>query len=585
MRGGNDMFKIRTYIKPYRISAGFAILFMLLELVAELWHPIFMAKIIDEGILQKDFPIIFKWGGVMVGLSLFGFLSGITNSFFSSHVSQSFGYDIRQSVFSKIQAFSFANFNRFPTSSLITRMTNDVTQLQQTVFASLRIMMRAPLLVLGGAIMALTVNVKLALILVIVIPALTFFLIWMMRKAGALFRGVQQRLDHVNLVMRENLIGIRLIRAFLKKKHEVNRFTGANEELRDKTIYAYRLIEVTLPVLVLVMNVSIILILWLGGRGIESGSASAGDVVAVVNYATRVSAAISMFTFIIMNFSRAQASTHRIKEVMETEIDLTESDELHESSAITAGKIEFDHVFFKYPGTDEEVLEDITFTVDAGQRMAILGSTGSGKSSLFQLVPRLYDTTGGTVLIDGRCVEKMKIEELRKQIGFVPQEALLFSGTVADNIAWGKENAGEEEIINAAKDAQIHDTIMKLPNQYDTVLGQRGVNLSGGQKQRLSIARALVRKPKILMLDDSTSALDLKTEANLLKALKNYSCTTLIITQKISTALQSDIILLLEDGKVIGKGTHDELIESSRLYQQIFASQFGEESLKNVQTS
>ena len=579
------MFKIRTYIKPYKVTAGLAILFMLLELVAELWHPIFMAKIIDEGILKKDLPVIMKWGGVMVGLSLFGFLSGIINSFFSSYVSQSFGYDIRKSIFEKIQAFSFANFNRFPTSSLITRMTNDVTQLQGTVFASLRIMLRAPLLVLGGAIMALTVNVKLALILIIVIPALTLFLMWMMKKASFLFRNVQKKLDYVNLVMRENLIGIRLIKAFLRKKHEINRFTNANEALMDKTIYAFRLIEVTLPTLVLVMNVSILVILWLGGKGIESGSVTAGDVVAIVNYATRVSAAISMFTFIIMNFSRAQASTERIKEVMDTEIDLIDAEDLHKSSEIVSGKIEFNQVFFRYPDTNENVLEEITFTVEAGQTMAILGATGSGKSSLFQLIPRLYDTTAGKVLIDGQGIERMKLEDLRKQIGFVPQEALLFTGTVSDNIAWGKENAAEEEIIKAAQNAQIHDTIMKLPNQYETALGQRGVNLSGGQKQRLSIARALVRKPKILMLDDSTSALDLHTESKLLQALRNYSCTTLIITQKISTALQSDIILLLEEGRVIGKGTHEELIQTSTLYQQIFASQFGEEKLQNVQTS
>lgn len=562
---------------------GVAWFFMLTELVVELWHPMIMAKIIDEGVLKKDLSVVLTWGGVMVGMSLIAFTAGLLNSFYAAHTGQSFGYDVRRRLFEKIQAFSFSNFNRFPTSSLITRMTNDVTQIQNTVFMSLRIMLRAPLLVIGGAVMALLVNVKLAIIFLIAIPLLVFFLLWVMRRAGSLFRSVQMKLDAVNGVMRENLTGMRLIKAFLRWQHEVKRFTKANENLKNRTTSALRLIEATMPVLLLVMNLGVMGILWFGSIEVNSGGADVGEVVAIINYATKITTAIGMFSFIIMAFSRARASGQRIAEVFDTEIDLHDTKEMDVTLGLPFGKIEFDSVSFHYPGTDNPVLQDISFTAQPGESIAILGATGSGKTSLFQLIPRLYDADSGSVLIDDRRVQSIKLETLRKHMGFVPQEALLFTGSVRENIAWGKEDATMDEIIEAAKDAQIHETIMKLPKQYDTRIGQKGVNLSGGQKQRLSIARALVRKPKILLLDDSTSALDLKTEAKLLSALRKYSCTTLIITQKISTAIEADKILLLEDGRLLVEGSHETLLMHSPLYQQIYQSQFGEESLRNAQ--
>jgi ATP-binding cassette subfamily B multidrug efflux pump len=579
------MLKVLAYLKSYRLPMVIALLLMLVELVVELWHPLLMAKIIDDGIMVQDLSVVLKWGGVMVGVSFIAFAAGIINSFYSAQVSQGFGFDVRKSLFGKVQSFSTVNLSHFPTSSLITRMTNDVTQIQNLVFMGLRIMIRAPLLIVGATIMALLVNVKLALILVVTMPLLLLFLLWIMKKGVTLFRSVQEKLDAVNGVMRENLTGIRLIKAFLRWKHEVKRFTAANEELKNKTVTALRVIELTMPVLMLVMNLGILVILWVGSFQVNTGGVKIGEIVAIVNYATRVMFAFSVFSWILMAFSRARASASRISEVISTDVDLIDPENADPSARIEKGKVVFDSVSFHYPDTQASVLESISFTAQPGQTIAILGATGSGKSSLFQLIPRLYDVNDGKILIDNTDVRNMQLEMLRNRIGYVPQEALLFSGTVKENISWGKENASMEEIIEAAQSAQIHDTIIKLPKQYDTVLGQKGVNLSGGQKQRLSIARALIRKPRILLLDDCTSALDLKTEAKLLQALENYSCTIFIITQKISTVIEADSILLLEDGKLSAEGEHNYLLTNSPLYQKIYHSQFGEEGISNVKAA
>ncbi|WP_223702655.1 ABC transporter ATP-binding protein [Sutcliffiella deserti] len=577
------MGKVFSFLKPYKLAVGIALILMLTELVVELLQPLLMAKIIDDGILQEDLDVVMKWGGVMVGLSFVAFLAGVINSFFAAHVSQSFGYDIRKGLFGKIQSFSFANFSLFPTSSLITRMTNDVTQIQNTVFMSLRIMLRAPLLIIGGVVMALIVNFQLALFLVIGVPVLFVFLVFVMKKGGAMFKAVQEKLDGVNNVMRENLGGIRLIKAFLRKNHEIKRFDNASEELKDQTIFALRLMEITMPVLLLIMNLSILAVLWFGSAGVNTGSVQVGEVVAIVNYATRITGALTIISFIIMAFARAKASAHRIADVLDEEIDLVDKEGIDLKETSLNGEVHFDSVSFHYPNTETPVLQNINFRVEAGATVAIMGATGSGKSSLFQLIPRLYDVNDGTIFIDQKDITDLPVKALRRQIGYVPQEALLFSGSVKDNLGWGKEDATLEEIIQASKDAQIHDTINRLPNKYDTVLGQKGVNLSGGQKQRLSIARALIRKPRILMLDDSTSALDLTTEAKLLKALKTYQCTTFIITQKVSTAMEADKIMLLEDGEMLEEGSHEYLLENSTLYQKIYQSQFGVEVAEHVE--
>jgi ATP-binding cassette, subfamily B, multidrug efflux pump len=581
---GDKMSKVLHFLNPYRIAVGIALFFMLTELAVELWQPLLMAKIIDEGIMEKDISVILTWGGFMVFLSIVAFASGILNSFYAAHVSQSFGFDVRQRLFEKVQSFSYANFNKIPSSSLITRLTNDVTQIQNTVFMSLRIMMRAPLLIIGGLVMSFVVHPKLALFLAVVVPILFVFLIWFMNKGRRMFKIVQEKLDGVNSVMQENLAGMKLIRSFLRRNFEGRRFEDANVELMKHTSSVLRVMEVTMPVLLLLMNISILGVLWFGSIEVNTGGAQVGEVVAIVNYSMRITSALSVFTFIIMAFSRARASAERITDVFETAV-VMKDDGKNTEKELTIGEVEFQNVSFQYPETSSYVLKDISFKAEAGETIAIMGATGAGKTSLFQLIPRLYDVTEGAVLVEHLDVREWKQDSLRNAIGLVPQDSILFTGSIAENIRWGMETANIDEIKQAANDAQIADTISKLPEEYETKIGQRGVNLSGGQKQRISIARALVRKPSILLLDDSTSALDLRTEAKLLEALKNYSCTTLIITQKISTAMSANQILLLEDGRLIAKGTHSELIENSGLYRKIYESQNGKGLQEHVETT
>ncbi|MDN4075141.1 ABC transporter ATP-binding protein [Fictibacillus terranigra] len=574
--------KVISILKPYRVQIAVALFLMLVELAVELLQPLLIARIIDNGIMKKDLGVVMVWGGVMIGLSLCAFAAGVSNSFYASHVSQNYGYNLRKELFTKIQAFSFENFNQFPATSLITRMTNDVTQMQNTVFMSLRVMLRAPLLIIGGLVMSFIIDARLAIFIAVAVPVLFVFLMWVMKKGGALFKSVQENLDRVNGVMRENLSGIRIIKAFLRSRHEVKRFTEANRKLKSNTAFALRLMESTNPILLLVMNIAILCVLWFGSVQVNTGGGKIGDLVAVINYSTRITSTFSIFSWIIMAFSRAKASGSRISDVLNTEVDLVAPVDSVITRPDFKGEIEFQGVSFHYPGTKKQVLKDISFKAEPGETVAVMGATGSGKSSLFQLIPRLYDVDEGKILLDGMDISRLKLEHLRNAIGLVPQEALLFTGTVKENITWGKENATEEEIKISAENSQIAETIASLPKQYETRIGQKGVNLSGGQKQRLSIARALVRKPKILLLDDSTSALDLKTEGKLLGALKHYPSTILIITQKIATAMEADKILLIENGMLLMEGKHEDLLLRSSLYQQIFQSQFGEESLKHA---
>lgn len=577
------MEKVISYLKPYRWAMFMAWVLMLVELAVELWHPMFMANIIDEGILKQDLNAVMKWGGIMIGMSLLGFIAGITNSFFSAHASQGVGFDVRAAVFKKVQSFSFNNLAQFQTSSLITRLTNDITQIQNTLFMSLRVALRTPLLIIGGVTMAFFVNIKLALILIVPIPVLVVLLFWMMRKTGKLFRLVQDKLDRVNNVMQENLTSMRLIKAFIRKDFEEKRFGTANEDLRKHTVKTLRLVELLGPLLLLIMNLAILFILWFAAADVHQARINVGEVVAIVNYGFRITMALSMLSWIIMAFSRGKASSGRINEILQTSVDLEDNASALSDKRIRAGKVKFQNVSFKYPGTDNFVLRNISFTANPGETIAVMGATGAGKSALFQLIPRLYDVNEGFIEIDDFDIRNMTLTSLRKQIGFVPQESILFTGSVESNIAWGKEDASHEEMIKSTKDAQIHETIQRLPKGYQTKVGQKGVNLSGGQKQRLSIARALVRTPKLLFLDDSTSALDMKTEAKLLEALEKYDSTIFIITQKITTAMKTDQILLLDEGELVACGTHEELMKSSALYQKIYTSQFTKGGLADVQ--
>lgn len=567
------MRTIFAYAKPYKWPAMIALLLMLLELSVELIQPLLIQKVIDDGILAGDETVILKWGSAMMVLAFVALFSGVINSYFAAHVAQGYGYDLRQALFRQVQAFSMATFLRFPTAGLITRLTSDVTMTQNILFMGLRIMMRAPLLVIGSLIMAFFVNVKLALLLVAGAPFLVIFLYFMAKKGVGYFAGVQQRLDRVNRVIQENLQAVRLIKAYLRGIYESSRFSRVSDLLRKDTVKAMRMMELILPVLLLVMNGSLMAVLWFGAVEVQDGGVQVGELVAIVNYAMRMTGAFSMFAFIIIAFSRAKASAERMEEVLLANEDL----EIHttESSGLKRleGDLRFDNVSFNYPGKPAPILDDVSFHVAAGEKLAIMGATGSGKSTLLNLIPRIFEATSGNVFVGGTEVKDWALKDLRDTIGLVPQQSILFTGSILENLSWGDTEAQVDELELAAKKAQIHESIDLFPQKYGTRVGQKGVNLSGGQKQRLSIARALVRKPSILILDDSTSALDVKTETALWDALAGEEATMLVVTQKIRTAQGADKILLLNEGKVAGYGTHDDLMEQSMLYRKIAQSQ------------
>ena len=556
------------------MPACIALMLMFVELAVELTQPLLIRKIIDEGIVAKDVHTVGVWGAIMLALAFLAFIAGILNSFFSGYAAQNFAYDLRNALFRKVQSFTMTTFLRFPSAGLITRMTNDVTQVQQVFFMSLRIMLRAPLVVVGSLIMAFYVDASLAVYLVLGVPILAIFMYLMVKKSISQFAAVQRRVDRVNRVIQENLQAMRLVKAYLRGLYEASRFEKIANALKKDTSSALRLMEYIQPLLLIVMNVAMLAVLWFGAEQIQHGQTQIGDIAAIINYTMRMTGSFSMFAFIIMLFSRAKASADRMEEILligEGVEDVIAHSHLEKPSQ--NGEITFENVSFKYPQTDQYVLKNISFTCGQGEKIAIMGATGSGKSTLLQLIPKFYDVKEGRILIDGVDSKEWKVENLRYAIGYVPQRSLLFTGTIFDNVTWGKTDASLEEVEKASKQAQIHDSVMHFPNGYQTRVGQKGVNLSGGQKQRLSIARAILRKPEFLLLDDSTSALDIKTESALWEALANERATMLVVTQKIRTAQGANRILLLENGVVSAFGTHDELMKSSTLYQKIAQSQ------------
>lgn len=571
------MKTVFSYAKPYKWPILIALFLMLTELMVELIQPLLIAKIIDDGILAEDVSVIWTWGSVMMGLAFVAFFSGAINSYFAAHAAQSFAFDLRQALFRQVQSFSMATFLRFPTAGLITRLTSDVTMAQNVLFMSLRIMLRAPLLVLGSLIMAFLVNVKLALYLVIGAPILLIFLFIMARKGVGYFATVQRRLDRVNRVIQENLQAVRLIKAYLRGMYEASRFSKVAGALRKDTVKAMRMMELILPILLFVMNVSLMAVLWFGSVEIGNGNAQVGELVAIVNYAMRMTGAFSMFAFIISAFSRAKASSERMEEVLLADEDLENHDMESSGLGSLEGDLRFENVSFHYPGKPEPILDKVSFHVSPGEKLAIMGATGSGKSTLLNLIPRMFEPTEGKIYVGGIDVKEWALKDLRDTIGLVPQQSILFTGSILENLSWGDSDAEPDELIEAAMKAQIHESIDLFPQKYGTRVGQKGVNLSGGQKQRLSIARALVRKPSILILDDSTSALDVKTENALWEALKGEAATMLVVTQKVQTAKGADQILLLDEGKVVGYGNHADLMKQSALYRKIAESQSEEE--------
>ncbi|MFA6807879.1 MAG: ABC transporter ATP-binding protein [Eubacteriales bacterium] len=575
------MRKLAKYIKPYWKQAVLAPLLMILDVATNLLQPAFMAKIVDVGIANGDINYIIKTGIIMIGIAIMGILGGIGVIVFSSTVSQNISADIRMDLFKKIQSFSFDSLDKFKTSSLITRLTNDVLQIQNIVVGLMRIAIRAPLFCIGGIIMALTINPGLAAILIFTIPVIVIAITIIMKKGFPLFSIVQKKLDGVNGVMRENLTGIRVVKAFVRSDFENKRFETANKEFKAINVQASRLVGMTMPVMMLVMNLSIVAVIWFGGIKVNVGNMQVGEVMAFITYMTQILFSFLMMAFVVIMFSRAKASADRIVEVLETEIDIKDTKEASEE-IIKNGRVDFENVSFRYTGAGgEPVLKKISFTALPGETVAILGSTGSGKTTLVNLIPRFYDVTEGRILIDNKDVRDIKLHSLRSSISMVLQETNLFSGTIEYNLRWGNETASEEEMIEVAKVAQAHDFITSFSDGYNTALGQKGVNLSGGQKQRIAIARALMKKPKLLILDDSTSAVDMGTEARLQVALKNMlkGTTTFIIAQRISSVLAADKIMVLEDGEIADMGTHEELIERCAVYQDIYRSQLGKEAV------
>lgn len=573
---------IFRFLKKYRTAAVLALVMMLIELAVELSQPYLISKIIDHGIRRRELGVVWQWGGILVLSAVVAFGAGILSSFFAAHASQGFGQDLRDRLYVKVQSFSFTAFSRFSASTLITRLTGDVTQLQDAVFTGLRFMSRIPLVVIGSVIMGLVVQWRLGLVLSLTVPVMIVMLSFLMKRSSKLFRTVQAKLDGVNSVVQENLTGIRLIRVFVRMGHEIGRFAEYSKDLMRTTVSALRLTETTMPFVLLIMNGGVLILLWFGRLEISAGNATLGQTVAVINYTLRAVGGLSALSGIVAAFSRMRASALRVGEVLDApgvEIRRKPQGNAEIQAGNVRGAVSFRNVSFRYPGSDIPVLSDISFQVNPGDMVAIMGATGSGKSSLVGLIPRLYDQTGGSITIDGKDTREMELSELRSMIGYVPQEVLLFSGSVRENIAWGKEDASLEEIKAAAGAAQIHETVLNLPGSYEAMLGQRGVNLSGGQKQRLSIARALVRRPSILILDDSTSALDAVTEGRLLQALQRMSCTTFIITQKIESTMNADLILLLDEGRLLATGSHEQLLQTSGLYRSICESQGGRESI------
>ena len=574
------VLKLSRYLRPYWRDALLAPLLMVVEVAADLMQPTFLARIVDTGVASGDLPFILRTGLQMIGIVLVGALGGIGCTITASRVSMYFAADLRRDAYRRVQALSFARQDTFSTSSLVTRLTNDVGQVQTMVLMMLRILVRAPLLCLGGIVLAVALNPRLSLILVVALPLLTFAMLLIIRRGFPLFAVVQERLDRVNTVMQENLSGVRVVKAFVRAARERERFGKANDGLRDATVTAQRALALMSPLMMLVMNLSVVAVIWFGGLQVHVRGVGVGQLMAFINYLMQIMSSLTMVAFMLLSVSRASASAQRLREILDAPVDITDSPHAI-VGPVREGRVVFDAVSFRYEGAaGEPVLQGVSLSAEPGETVAILGSTGSGKSTLVELIPRFHDVTSGRVLVDGVDVRDYRLWTLRGCIGMVLQESLLFTGTIRENIRWGYEEATEEEIVEAARAAQAHDFVSRFPDGYDTALGQGGVNLSGGQKQRLALARALVRRPAILIMDDSTSAVDMGTEARIQASLRSPSrrCTCFIIAQRISSIMDADRIVVLENGRVDAMGTHRELLAASTVYREICASQLGEEA-------
>ena len=580
-----ELKRYKKYITPYLSAFVIGPLMMLTEVAGEVMLPKFMSMIINNGVASRNVAYIGKMGTLMVLTVLFMAVGGILGAYFSAKASISFTSDMRNDLFRKVQQFSFENIDGYSTGSLVTRLTNDVQQVQNVLMMGLRMALRAPGMFLGALIMAFMMNRQLAVIILIVIPLLLAAILLILKTAFPRFGEMQRRLDRLNSGIQESLTNVRVVKSFVREDHEIEKFSKLNDDLKESSLRALRIVIATMPVMMFAMNVTTLAVVWYGGNIIIAGKMPVGDLTAFTTYIVQILMSLMMLSMVFLQSSRASASMKRINEIFDTEIGLNDDHAKNKDKKVTEGCVEFKNVSFGYGGENgrkDLVLEGISFTAEPGQTIGIIGSTGSGKTSLVQLIPRLYDVTGGEVLVDGVNVKEYSLKHLREGVGMVLQKNILFSGTIEENLRWGNEDAPMEDVIRFSESAQADPFVKTFKNGYDTEMGQGGVNVSGGQKQRLCIARALLKHPKILILDDSTSAVDTATEAKIRESLYHdlKDTTKIIIAQRISSVQEADQILVLEDGKIIGHGTHEELLKTCEAYSEIYTTQIGNQSIR-----
>ena len=570
------MKRYLKYIKPYWYAFILGPILMITEVVGEVILPAYMAKIINIGAANRDVPYIVGTGITMIIIAFVMMAGGIGGAWFASKASISFGADLRNDCFKKVQKFSFTNIDTFSTGSLVTRLTNDITQVQNLIMMALRMMLRAPGMLIGAIIMAFSMNAGLARIFLVIMPVMIVVITIIMRTAFPRFTMMQKKLDKVNSNIQETLQNVRVIKSFVRGEYEEERFSRSNEDLKDSSLRAFKVVIFQMPLMAFIMNATTLLVVWMGGKQVLVGDMPVGNLTAFTTYIVQVLMSLMMLAMVLLQSSRAIASAKRINEVLDTEIDLTDDRAGKKDALVQKGRIEFRGVSFRYyKESQEKVLDDINLTIEPGQTVGIIGSTGCGKTTLVSMIPRLYDADEGSVLVDGVDVRDYSLKNLRNGVGMVLQKNVLFSGTIEENLMWGDEDASEEEVIKASEAAQAAAFLQTFPDGWQTQLGQGGVNVSGGQKQRLCIARALLKKPRILILDDSTSAVDTATEAKIRESFTGTlkETTKLIIAQRITSVMEADQIVVMDEGKIVGLGRDQELLADCSAYEEIYYSQ------------
>lgn len=569
---------LKTYLRPYRKSVGFVLLLLLIQAIANLYLPNLNADLINNGVAKGDVSYIWKVGGIMLGASALIMLASILLAYLSAKVAMAFGRDLRKGVFTAVETFSARELNQFGAPSLITRNTNDVQQVQMVLFMGLTMMVAAPITGIGAAFMAIRTNARLSLLILVAVPVMALLIGTLLKRIVPLFRIMQVKIDRLNLVLREQISGVRVIRAFVKTNFEEARFAETSTDLMNTTLSVTRTFAIMFPSLILVLNLSSVAVIWFGAKLVDSGNMPIGNLTAFLAYIMQILFSVMMAVMMSLMIPRAAASAERIQEVLQTASSVVDTTD-PKTPTHRKGLIEFKNVEFRYPGAEVPVLSEISFTAEPGKITAIVGSTGSGKSTLLNLIPRFIDVTGGSIQLDGLDVREQSLEGIWSEIGLVPQRSLLFGGTIANNLRYGDANATDEDLWRALEIAQARDFVEEMPEQLESMVAQGGTNFSGGQRQRLSIARAIVKRPRIYILDDSFSALDYTTDAKLRNALENSAkdATVLVVAQRVSTILNADQIIVLEEGRIVGIGTHHNLMDECATYREIVLSQLSPE--------